>query len=314
MSVHGKGIDPCPRFDVLLQLLERLPPTAAYDAGKKHRSGVITNCTESKAREIVRKLGKTATHMYEELGPWAVEFYVFHSTNRNSPLAGFADGQCYLSKKELGGRICRKLDQPILRTEPQFCLVDNLLSHKVRQLLSFLERQGLDECRGLVFVQQRAAVSVLQAIIANHPRTAQLFRCATFVGNSNSRRDQAAMFRTDVESSKDALANFRKGAKNLMIATDALEEGIDVPACNLVVCFDPPPTLKSYIQRRGRARMEGSLYVIMHASGSNLQDFSCMEQRLIDMYRSKDRERQKAALMESQAEPVSGQLVVDRTG
>ncbi len=36
-----------------------------------------------------------------------------------------------------------------------------------------------------------------------------------------------------------------------------------MPVCNLVVCFDRPDNLKSFIQRRGRARMRSSkLYLL----------------------------------------------------
>jgi superfamily II DNA/RNA helicase len=67
----------------------------------------------------------------------------------------------------------------------------------------------------------------------------------------------------DLESQNKSLEAFRVKQKHIIIATDVLEEGIDVAACNLVVCFDPPQNLKSFIQRRGRARKKQSRFVIM---------------------------------------------------
>jgi len=48
-----------------------------------------------------------------------------------------------------------------------------------------------------------------------------------------------------------------------MVASDVLEEGIDIPKCNLVVKFDLPKNYRSYIQSKGRARHRSSKYYIM---------------------------------------------------
>ena len=50
---------------------------------------------------------------------------------------------------------------------------------------------------------------------------------------------------------------------NLLVATSVLEEGIDVPQCNLVVRFDFPAEFRSYVQSRGRARSKKAEYVLM---------------------------------------------------
>ena len=42
---------------------------------------------------------------------------------------------------------------------------------------------------------------------------------------------------TDPEK-EEALAGFREGKYNILVATSVLEEGIDVPACNLVIRYD----------------------------------------------------------------------------
>lgn len=50
---------------------------------------------------------------------------------------------------------------------------------------------------------------------------------------------------------------------NIIIATSMLEEGLDVQSCNLVIRFDPSATICSFIQSRGRARMQNSDFVLM---------------------------------------------------
>lgn len=43
--------------------------------------------------------------------------------------------------------------------------------------------------------------------------------------------------------------------------------------CNVVVCFERPPNLKSFVQRRGRARKDTSRYVMMFENDGSQSDF-----------------------------------------
>lgn len=55
------------------------------------------------------------------------------------------------------------------------------------------------------------------------------------------------------------------------MATSVLEEGLDVPDCNLVVRVDQVPTYPSYIQSRGRARHKDSKF-LSFIDASNEED------------------------------------------
>lgn len=50
---------------------------------------------------------------------------------------------------------------------------------------------------------------------------------------------------------------------NLLIATKVGEEGLDIQTCCLVIRFDLPETVASFIQSRGRARMPQSEYAFL---------------------------------------------------
>ncbi|CAN9259450.1 unnamed protein product [Alternaria alternata] len=123
------------------------------------------------------------------------------------------------------------LDQEGLTQAPDILSPRSQLSPKVERLIGFLERQEPEECSGLIFVQQRAIVGVLYTILANHPRTMTRLKCATFVSLANGPHGKFALCELlDEEAQKDTMLEFRTGKKNIAIATDALEEGIDVAA------------------------------------------------------------------------------------
>jgi ERCC4-related helicase len=75
----------------------------------------------------------------------------------------------------------------------------------------------------------------------------------------------------------------------VIVTTATLEEGIDIPTCNLVVSYDGVKQEKSYIQMRGRCRVEeGGRFVVFSLNGTKESK---------NLERSKHTEREVANLL-----------------
>lgn len=73
---------------------------------------------------------------------------------------------------------------------------------------------------------------------------------------------------------EEVLKRFRMHSCNLLIGTSVLEEGIELPKCNLVIRWDPPNTYRSYVQCKGRARSQNAQHIIMVAPANT---YACVQ-------------------------------------
>ena len=244
-----------------------------------------------------------STDILKELGVWPAGYYMnttierFCSTNKDEidSIQELDETQRLYLKK-----ILRRLQTPsnveIYLTDPwqhetHQTLVNSgkhlCLSAKVECLVDYLAGVATNEFTGLVFVRTRATCAVLRHILALHEKTRDKLRISTFIGISSSPNRKFDIGELiDIKNQTDCLDQLRSGQKNLIIATSVLEEGIDVSACNFVICFEKPPNLRAFIQRRGRARKSKSKYVLMFHKDDDLSSLSTWKQLEDEMRRN----------------------------
>ncbi|KAL4998324.1 ATP-dependent helicase dcl2 [Aspergillus recurvatus] len=272
-----------------------------------------TYCSGQMKRFVSR-----AIHIFMELGTWAAEYFIWASVEQ---LRGRTHDHLNMDLDDEERKylvdILSKLPAPDIDTHSTDTM-DFPVSPKFKALISFLLSTDDVNFSGLIFVQQRAVAAVMSHLLSVHPSTRDRFRTGGFIGMSNSANKKDLL--GDLLSAKmqfDTLDDFRHGRKNLIVATDVLEEGIDVSACSVVVCYDKPTSLKSFVQRRGRARRQHSTYSVMLSTEddvSSLDKWQNVEKVMEEAYLEDRRRVEELRAFEDLDEDVCACFRIQSTG
>ncbi|CAH9091576.1 unnamed protein product [Cuscuta epithymum] len=138
-----------------------------------------------------------------------------------------------------------------------------LTSKVVTLVNTLLEYRNLKDLRCIVFVERVITAVVLHSLLNELLPNRTGWQTRYTAGNASVLQAQSRTVQNAI------VEEFRKGLVNIIVATSILEEGLDVQSCNLVIRFDPPTTVCSFIQSRGRARMHNSTFISLVKSGDN---------------------------------------------
>ncbi|KAF3401884.1 Dicer-like protein 2 [Penicillium rolfsii] len=281
-------------------------PEEASKADKFLNSGQ-TICSEQ-----LEKFLKRSFHMYVELGGWAADYFIQASIDQLRRSIDTDSSMMTLDRAERLHLLEHLSSMPLSENTAEIIHV----SPKLEKLLSFLNKMDHLEFSGIIFAKRRSVVNVLTRFLSIHPATKDRFRCASYVGWSSNRSEYLGDLLTR-DMQRDTLSEFKAGRKNLIVATDVLEEGLDVSSCRLVICYDKPANVKSFVQRRGRARHEQSTYAIMLSTEEDsliLSRWHALEQTMIQAYQQDERQHREACDLEATQEDVDEWLLVPSTG
>ncbi|XP_053558602.1 antiviral innate immune response receptor RIG-I [Bombina bombina] len=110
------------------------------------------------------------------------------------------------------------------------------------------------QTRTLLFVKTRALVTALKKWVEDTPSLSFL-KPEMLIGRSR-RQDNTGMTFTGQKGVLDAFKT--NGESKMLIATSVADEGIDIPACNLVLLYEYVGNVTKMIQVRGRGRAQDS--------------------------------------------------------
>lgn len=288
---------------------------AGYGTDSKQLRKTLMN-RKTYCQDQIRGFLNTANTI-SELGPWATDYYITTCLQRfrlkKFPESFNFDGLDTNEKAYLR-KMFAEVRCPNLETSLN---VDFRITQKVHRLIDILVMEMHEEFTGLIFVKTRASVGVLAYLLSTHPRTREILKIGTFVGtSSHSQRQSNVGELVSINEQSETLDDLKQGKKNLIISTSILEEGIDVTALNFVCCFEPPPNLKSFIQRRGRARQAKSKYIVMFPEdvrSTSINTWQKLEEEMKQIYM--DDMRRLAELQDLETgEAGSRDFVVESTG
>ncbi len=161
--------------------------------------------------------------------------------------------------KSRGSKASKSLfEDPIFRESMIKALKIDFDHPKMTKLIEILEMQLKEnnESRIIVFSNFRDTADRIVEVLKEKG-----FRVEKFIGQANRVDDRGMSQKQQIET----LTKFRNGEINILVSTSVGEEGLDIPATDLVVFYEAVPSEIRAIQRKGRTGRgrEGKIVVLI---------------------------------------------------
>lgn len=268
-----------------------------YNRARQAWGAPGTGGTATWTWKFMKSFCRRAEKIQQQLGPWASEYYI-HKVIRRCVKA--AQKRAHEDRQPFLMALLQQVEavRPVWPDDSSasFEAFKNGLSSRVQVLFSILLHYDNAQPTGIVFVSERPMAAVLARLISLHPLVRARFRAGHIVGMSQTQADGfEGILYLGPKDGRRPLQRFRARTVNLLVATSVVEEGIDIPACNLVICIDQLTSLKAFIQRRGRARDENSEFHLLVEDGAtqkSSREWEGLEEAMKRKYEDEMREVQ----------------------
>ena len=134
-------------------------------------------------------------------------------------------------------------------------------------MLQYSHHDNSEAPKVIIFVERRSVVMAMYKYLCHLRNEEEYFATlkASYVlggatggsakGEVQNYSESELLKLQSIKKQQDqAILHFKEGRSNILIATSVVEEGLDIPDCNVVIRYDFPPTYRAYVQSRGRAR------------------------------------------------------------
>lgn len=140
-------------------------------------------------------------------------------------------------------------------------LYEDKVEHpKFTRLLSLIESEKKKAKKILIFNNFRDSASYLKEALNKIPGV----QCELFVGQAKKKGVGMSQ-----KQQIQLLDDFKEEKFNVLIGTSVGEEGIDIPAVDLIIFYEPVPSAIRTVQRRGRTgRMEEGKVIVLVTKGT----------------------------------------------
>ncbi|CAF1094008.1 unnamed protein product [Adineta steineri] len=134
---------------------------------------------------------------------------------------------------------------------------------KLDNLVQLLKRHVTGSAKGLILVKTTFYAKTIHDYLCKHPELKDIVKSTWLVGQNSSDHSLT------IHDQEARLKQFREDQCNVLVATDIVQEGLDIPTCSYVIRYEFVSDEIGTIQSRGRARAQNSSYYLITEKDSN---------------------------------------------